>query len=101
MRGDRALWCATAMGGVHRGPPGRGLLFDGFPRWRCAYPGATFTPSLREGTGLNNGVGGSIFFGNDSWKGENNGKGKGKNNRGSFSYHPQAEESAWGPVHSG
>jgi len=77
------------------------MLFDGFPRWRCAYPGATFTPSLREGTGLNNGVGGSIFFGNDSQKGENNGKGKGKNNRGSFSYHPQAEENAWGPVHSG
>jgi hypothetical protein len=64
-------------------------------------PGATFTPSLREGTGLNNGVGGSIFFGNDSQKGKNNGKGKGKNNRGSFAYHPQAEENAWGPVHSG
>ena len=50
---------------------------------------------------MDNGVGGSIFFGNDSWKGENNGKGKGKNNRGSFAYHPQAEENAWGPVHSG
>jgi len=48
---------------------------------------------------LNNGVGGSIFFGNDSQKGKN--KGKGKNNRRSFSYHPQAEESAWGPVRSG
>ena len=53
------------------------------------------------GDGLDNGAGGSIFFGNDSWKGENNGKGKGKNNRGSFAYHPQAEENAWGPVHSG
>ena len=53
------------------------------------------------GDGLDNGASGSIFFGNDSQKGENNGKGKGKNNRGSFAYHPQAEESAWGPVHSG
>jgi len=26
---------------------------------------------------------------------------KGKNNRGSLAYHPQAEENAWGPVHSG
>ena len=48
---------------------------------------------------MDNGVGGSIFFGNDSWKGKN--KGRGKNNRGSFAYHPQAEESAWGPVRSG
>ena len=50
---------------------------------------------------MDNGAGGSIFFGNDSWKGKNNGKGKGKNNRGDPDYHPQAEESAWGPVRSG
>ena len=79
------------------------MLFEGFPRVALRLPGATFPPSLREGTGLNNGASGSILFGNDSWNSKNksNGKGKGKNNRGSFSYHPQAEESAWGPVRSG
>ena len=62
-------------------------------------PGGYLRTLPPGGNGLDNGVGGSIFFGNDSWKGKN--KGNGKNNRGSFSYHPQAEESAWGPVHSG
>ena len=100
MGGDGTLWCATAMGAVTAALRGADCFLTGFPGRRCACPGLPSLPPCGRGR-FGQWRGGSIFFGNDSWKGKNNGKGKGKNNRGSFSYHPQAEESAWGPVHSG